>query len=54
MCEGLWGGNSLGWDAKPSRGRDQTETEVTGNVGMISNKDDVYSGIGRLKVMERP
>jgi hypothetical protein len=29
------------------------ETEVTGNVGMISNKDDVYSRIQGLEVMER-
>jgi hypothetical protein len=53
MCEGLWGGNGLGWDAKPSCGQYQTETEVTGNVGMLSNKDDVYSRIEGLKVMER-
>jgi hypothetical protein len=47
------GGSSLGWDAKPCRGRDQTEAEVTGNLGMISNKDDVCSRIEDLKVMER-
>jgi hypothetical protein len=31
MCKGLWGGNSLGWDARPSRGPYQTETEVSWN-----------------------
>jgi hypothetical protein len=31
----------------------QTETQVTGNVRMISNTGDVYSRIEGLKVMER-